>query len=80
MHSPMTLQCYAARELDTGATPLDQVLAAPADAWPEKINEIIDGGFSEEAFVRDLQSRMEGVVLNLPNGRALPVDPRLTPV
>ena len=62
------LQCYAARELDTGATPLDQVIAARADEWPEKFDEIIDGGFSEEAFNKDLQKRMEGVVLNLPNG------------
>jgi hypothetical protein len=62
------LQCYAARELDTGASPLDQVIGAGAEEWPEKFDEIITGGFSEEAFVRDLQKRMEGCVLNLPNG------------
>lgn len=62
------LQCYAARELDTGATPLDEVIGAAADEWPKKFDEVIKGGFSEEAFVRDLQKRMEGVVLNLPNG------------
>ena len=62
------LQCYAARELDTGASPLDQVIGAGAEEWPEQFDEIITGGFSEEAFVRDLQKRMEGCVLNLPNG------------
>ena len=29
---------------------------------------MIEGGFGEEAFTQDLQKRMEGVVLNLPNG------------
>jgi hypothetical protein len=62
------LQCYAARELDTGATPLDEVIGATSDAWPEKFDHIITDGFSEEAFTRDLQKRMEGLVLNLPNG------------
>lgn len=62
------LQCYAARELDAGETPLDSVIAAPAAEWPEKFEEIIAGGFGEEAFNKDLQQRMEKVVLNLPNG------------
>ena len=62
------LQCYAARELDAGKTPLDSVIAAPAAEWPEKFEEIIAGGFGEEAFNKDLQQRMEKVVLNLPNG------------
>jgi len=62
------LQCYAARELDTGATPLDKVLGASADVWPAKFDEIVSGGFEEEAFNRDLQKRMESVVLGLPNG------------
>ncbi len=62
------LQCYAARELDTGSTPLDIVLGSPAVDWSAKFDAIAEGGFSEEAFVKDLQQRMEGVVLNLPNG------------
>ena len=62
------LQCYAARELDTSTSPLDEVIGAPAVDWPEKFDGIIAGGFSEEAFTKDLQKRMEGVVLNLPNG------------
>ena len=62
------LQCYAARELDTSTGPLDEVIGAPAADWPEKFDSIIAGGFSEEAFTKDLQKRMEGVVLNLPNG------------
>ena len=62
------LQCYAARELDTSTGPLDEVIGAPAADWPEKFDGIIAGGFSEEAFTKDLQKRMEGVVLNLPNG------------
>jgi len=62
------LQCYAARELDNGETPLDVVIGAAASEWPAKFEEIIEGGFGEEAFTRDLQKRMEGVVLNLPNG------------
>jgi hypothetical protein len=36
--------------------------------WSAKFDAIAEGGFSEEAFVKDLQQRMEGVVLNLPNG------------
>lgn len=62
------LQCYAARELDTGSTPLDIVIGAPASDWPAKFEAVIEGGFGEEAFTQDLQKRMEGVVLNLPNG------------
>jgi hypothetical protein len=62
------LQCYAARELDTGTTPLDIVIGAPASDWPAKFEAVIEGGFGEEAFTQDLQKRMEGVVLNLPNG------------
>jgi hypothetical protein len=62
------LQCYAARELDTGKTPLDTVIGANAGEWREKFEAAIAGGFGEEAFTRDLQKRMEGVVLNLPNG------------
>ena len=62
------LQCYAARELDTGSTALDTVIRASATEWPGKFEEIIAGGFGEEAFNKDLQQRMEKVVLNLPNG------------
>ena len=62
------LQCYAARELDTGKSPLDTVIGAPATEWPEKFETMISDGFGEEAFTKDLQKRMEGVVLNLPNG------------
>jgi len=62
------LQCYAARELDTGSTPLDIIIGAPAADWAKKFDAVIEGGFGEAAFTQDLQKRMEGVVLNLPNG------------
>ena len=48
--------------------PFFSEIGAAADEWPKKFDEIIEDGFSEEAFNKDLQKRMEGVVLNLPNG------------
>ena len=38
------LQCYAARELDTGSTPLDIVIGAPASDWPAKFEAVIEPG------------------------------------
>ena len=46
------LQCYAARELDAGKTPLDSVIAAPAAEWPEKFEEIMP-----EVLARRLSTR-----------------------
>ena len=48
------LQCYAARELDAGKTPLDSVIAAPARV--ARKFEIIAGGFGEELSTRTFSS------------------------
>ena len=62
------LQLYAARELDEKKTPLDTVIRATAEEWTMHFIDVSKDGYSETAFVKDLQRRMEGVVLNLPNG------------
>jgi len=62
------LQLYAARELDENSSALDKVIRSNAEAWPTNFAEISNEGYNETAFAKDLQRRMEGVVLNLPNG------------
>lgn len=62
------LQLYAARELDEKSSALDKVIRSNAEAWPTSFAEISNEGYNETAFAKDLQRRMEGVVLNLPNG------------
>jgi len=62
------LQLYAARELDEKSSPLDKVIRANAEDWTMNLIDIANEGYGESAFVKDLQRRMEGVVLNLPNG------------
>jgi len=62
------LQLYAARELDEKKSPLDTVIRSTAEEWTMHFIDISKDGYNETAFTKDLQRRMEGVVLNLPNG------------
>ena len=62
------LQLYAARELDEKKSPLDTVIRSTAEEWTMHFIDISKDGYNETAFMKDLQRRMEGVVLNLPNG------------
>ena len=62
------LQLYAARELDENSSPLDKVIRSNAEDWTMHLIDITNEGYGETAFAKDLQRRMEGVVLNLPNG------------
>jgi hypothetical protein len=62
------LQLYAARELDENSSALDTVIRSNAEEWQMHFIDISKEGYNETAFTKDLQRRMEGVVLNLPNG------------
>lgn len=62
------LQLYAARELDEDSSALDKVIRSNAEEWTMHFIDISKDGYNETAFTKDLQRRMEGVVLNLPNG------------
>lgn len=62
------LQLYAARELDENSSALDTVIRSNAEEWQMHFMDISKDGYNETAFTKDLQRRMEGVVLNLPNG------------
>ena len=61
-------QIYAARELDENSSALDTVIRSNAEEWQMHFIDISKEGYNETAFTKDLQRRMEGVVLNLPNG------------
>jgi hypothetical protein len=62
------LQLYAARELDENSSKLDKVIRASSEEWTGLFMDISKEGYNETAFAKDLQVRMEGVVLGLPNG------------
>ena len=62
------LQLYAARELDENSSALDTVIRSNAEEWQMHFIDISKEGYTETAFTKDLLRRMEGVVLNLPNG------------
>ena len=62
------LQLYAARELDENSSALDTVIRSNAEEWQMHFIDISKEGYNETAFTKDLQRRMEDVVLNLPNG------------
>ena len=63
------LQLYAARELNKNKAPLDELLGCSnTDDWPVVFQKLVNEGYGEVAFTKELQQRMEEVVLGLTNG------------
>ena len=63
------LQVYAAGELNKNKAPLDELLGCSnTDDWPVVFQKLVNEGYGEVAFTKELQQRMEEVVLGLTNG------------
>ena len=63
------LQVYASRELNKDRAPLDELLGCSnTDKWPAVFQKLVNDGYGEVAFTKELQQRMEEVVLGLTNG------------
>ena len=63
------LQVYAAGELNKNKAPLDELLGCSnTDDWPVVFRKLVNEGYGEVAFTKELQQRMEEVVLGLTNG------------
>jgi hypothetical protein len=63
------LQVYASVELNKNKSQLDEILGcANTDEWPIVFQKLVDEGYGEVAFTKELQQRMEEVVLQLTNG------------